>query len=119
MKGPDNSRYMKIIEKNTKLLSLNDVDSGNIVVNFSGEFLTGDNTKDVLAVYAVVKSLCAISSVDSVKVIEIRTLICQPIHITAKRVKLHCIFRIKTATSLLWKQERLKSPTNNLWHNIL
>ncbi len=67
MKGPDNSRYMKIIEKNTKLLSLNDVDSGNIVVNFSGEFLTGDNTKDVLAVYAVVKSLCAISSVDSVK----------------------------------------------------
>lgn len=69
MKGPDNSRYMKIIEKNTKLLSLNDVDSGNIVVNFSGEFLTGDNTKDVLAVYAVVKSLCAISSVDSVKVI--------------------------------------------------
>ena len=47
MKGPDNSRYMKIIEKNTKLLSLNDVDSGNIVVNFSGEFLTGDNTKDV------------------------------------------------------------------------
>ena len=69
MKGPDNSRYMKIIEKNTKLLSLNDVDSGNIVVNFSGEFLTGDNTKDVLAVYAVVKSLCAISGVDSVKVI--------------------------------------------------
>ena len=49
MKGPDNSSYMKIIEKNTKLLSLNDVDSGNIVVNFSGEFLTGDNTKDVLA----------------------------------------------------------------------
>ena len=45
MKGPDNSRYMKIIEKNTKLLSLNDVDSGNIVVNFSDEFLTGDNTK--------------------------------------------------------------------------
>ena len=31
MKGPDNSRYMKIIEKNTKLLSLNDVDSGNLV----------------------------------------------------------------------------------------
>ena len=55
------THLMKIIEKNTKLLSLNDVDSGNIVVNFSGEFLTGDNTKDVLAVYAVVKSLCAIS----------------------------------------------------------
>ena len=118
------------------MLSLNDVDSGNIVVNFSGEFLTGDNTKDVLAVYAVVKSLCAISSVDSVKVIvegkdiatadgsiigylRNQTLICQPIHITVKHVKLHCIFQIKTATSLLWKQEQLKSPTNNLWHNIL
>ena len=48
MKGPDNSRYMKIIEKNTKLLSLNDVDSGNIVVNFSGEFLTSGDHKRCL-----------------------------------------------------------------------
>lgn len=69
MRGPDNSRHRRIIEKKTKLLSLDGVETGNLAVNFSREFLTGDNQKDILAVYAVVKSLCAISTVNSVKVV--------------------------------------------------
>lgn len=69
MKGPENGKHTKIIEKNTKLLSLSGVESGKILVNFSEEFLTGDNAKDILAIYAVVKSLSAVSGVISVKVI--------------------------------------------------
>lgn len=69
MRGPDNSKYLRIIEKKTKLISVSDMDTGNVLVNFSSEFLTGDNAKDVLAVYAVVKSLCAIDNINSVKVV--------------------------------------------------
>lgn len=69
MKSPENRKYQRIIEKKTKLLSVDDIDSGQVVVNFSREFITGNNTKDILAVYAVVKSLCAIGNVNSVKVI--------------------------------------------------
>ncbi len=69
MKGPDNSKYQRIIEKKTKLISVNDIETGRAVVNFTSEFMTGDNTKDVLAVYAVVKSLCALENINSVKVV--------------------------------------------------
>lgn len=69
MKGPDNSRHRRIIERRTKLLDIYGLETGNVVVNFSREFLTGDSQKDILAVYAVVKSLCAISTVNSVKVV--------------------------------------------------
>lgn len=69
MNGPDNARHSRIIEKNTKLLSVSDIETGRAVVNFSREFITGDNTKDVLAVYAVVKSLCDIDTINSVKVV--------------------------------------------------
>jgi germination protein M len=69
MKGPDNSKYGRIIERNTKLLSVSEIENGRAVVNFSSEFITGDSTKDILAVYAVVKSLCAIDEIDSVKVV--------------------------------------------------
>lgn len=69
MKGPADGKKVKIIEKNAKLLSVEGIDTGNVTVNFSSEFLTGDSTKDVLAVYAVVKSLCTISDIESVKVV--------------------------------------------------
>lgn len=68
-KGPDNGKHLRIIERKTQLISLEGVETGNVVVSFSREFLTGDNTKDMLAVYAVVKSLCAIDSIESVKVV--------------------------------------------------
>lgn len=69
MKGPDNNKHSGIIEKKTRLLSLDGVETGKILVNFSEEFLIGDNTKDVLAIYAVVKSLSSLQDVVSVKVI--------------------------------------------------
>lgn len=67
--GPDNRKYSRIIEKKTKLLSVNDIETGHLIVNFSREFITGNNTKDLLAVYAVVKSLCVIDNIQSVKVV--------------------------------------------------
>lgn len=69
MKGPTDGKHLRIIEKKARLLSLSDVETGNVVVNFSSEFITGDSTKDILAVYAVVKSLCVTDIIDSVKVV--------------------------------------------------
>ncbi len=69
MDGPDDGKKQRIIEKKTTLVSLNGVDTGDVVVNFSREFITGNNTKDILAVYAVVKSLCATDIINSVKVV--------------------------------------------------
>ena len=69
MKGPEVAKHQRIIEKKTKLLAIGGADTGSVVVNFSSEFLTGDSRKDILAVYAVVKSLCAIDGINSVKVI--------------------------------------------------
>ncbi len=68
-KGPDNSKHLRIMEKKTHLISLSDIETGNVVVNFSREFVTGDSAKDIFAVYSVVKSLCAIGNIDSVKVV--------------------------------------------------
>ncbi|MCC8160033.1 MAG: GerMN domain-containing protein [Oscillospiraceae bacterium] len=69
MKGPSNGKHQRIIERNAELISISGVETGNAVVNFSTEFVTGDNAKDILAVYAVVKSLCAIDNIESVKVV--------------------------------------------------
>lgn len=40
----------------------------HLMVDFSGEFLTEDGTKNILSAYAVVKSLCGIDGVAAVKV---------------------------------------------------
>ena len=69
MKGPTDGKHLRIIEKKARLISVNGVETGNVIVNFSREFITGDNTKDILAVYAVVKSLCVTEIIDSVKVV--------------------------------------------------
>ncbi len=69
MKGPESARHLRIIERKADLISVTGVDTRNALVNFSSEFITGDNTKDVLAVYAVVKSLCMTHIIDSVKVV--------------------------------------------------
>lgn len=68
-KGPVDSKHLRIIEKKAQLLSLGDLETGNVVVNFSREFVTGDSTKDLHAIYSVVKSLCAIGNIESVKVV--------------------------------------------------
>lgn len=68
-KGPKDRRLAAILERKAHLISLDGLETGNLVVNFSREFLSGDNTKDLLSVYAVVKSLCALRSIESVKVV--------------------------------------------------
>ena len=69
MKGPESARHQRIIERDADLISVTGVETGNALVNFTDEFITGDNTKDVLAVYAVVKSLCVTDIISSVKVV--------------------------------------------------
>lgn len=68
IKGPSDARNKRVIGKNVELLNITPEADGNIVVNFSKEYLTNDSTRDALAAYAVVKSLCALDSVERVKV---------------------------------------------------
>lgn len=69
MRGPEEPKHQRIIENNTSLLGVDGVDTGNVTVNFTREFITGDSSKDMSAVYAVVKSLCATDYIRQVKVI--------------------------------------------------
>ncbi len=69
IKGPENSRQRRTLHRDVKLLAIDRSDPANIIVNFSREYITGDTTKDILATYSVVKSLCALDGIQSVKVI--------------------------------------------------
>lgn len=69
IKGPGNPRLQRTLEKQVELLGIDMRDASNIVVNFSQEYISGDVTKDILKTYSVVKSLCEIYFVNSVKVI--------------------------------------------------
>ncbi len=68
IKGPKAVGIKPILNSNVKFLSVDMNDNANIITNFSQEFLTGDSSKDILRVYAVVKTLCSISGIESVKV---------------------------------------------------
>jgi len=67
LKGPENSKLNRLISKDTKLLGLDNV-NGKITVDFGNEFLDKDSARNMQAVYSVVKSLCSIENVYSVKV---------------------------------------------------
>ncbi len=67
LKGPENSKLNRLINRNTKLLGLDNV-GGKIVVDFSRDFLDKDSARNMQAVYSVVKSLCSIDNVYEVKV---------------------------------------------------
>ncbi|MCC8169258.1 MAG: GerMN domain-containing protein, partial [Oscillospiraceae bacterium] len=69
LKGPDNPRLIRTIGKDVDLLGIDMSDPNNVSVNFSGGYITGDTAKDILTTYSVVKSLCEIYYVDSVKVL--------------------------------------------------
>lgn len=69
MKGPENNKYSRIMNKNTRLIGIEADENDNVVINFTSEYLTGDPTHDIQTTYAVVKSLSTIKSVNSVKVI--------------------------------------------------
>lgn len=66
--GPKNSKNRPVISRRVRTISVDEVSPGEIVADFDYKFLTRDSNRDVLSVYAVVKSLCAIEGVDKVKV---------------------------------------------------
>lgn len=68
-KGPESTRMGRVIPDNVKLLNIEGAGTGDLVVNFSREFSSGDEKNDILSVYSVVKSLCTVRGVNSVKVV--------------------------------------------------
>lgn len=66
-KGSVDKKCVSPINKDVKILHIKNND-GNLNVDFSREFLSGDSSQDILATYAVVKSLCSIGNVRRVKV---------------------------------------------------
>lgn len=69
IKGPKDARNKAVIDKKTDLIDITEDETGNVVVNFTGEYLSDDNTKNAMSAYSVVKSLCALEGVESVKVV--------------------------------------------------
>lgn len=67
IKGPSNNKLGKVMSSNVKVNSIEHI-RGDVVVDFSEEFVSGESARDILAAYAVIKSLCGIPSVDRVKV---------------------------------------------------
>lgn len=67
--GPVNTENIRIVSKKTRLLSVSDDDNGNYTLDFSEEFSSEGDTKTVMSIYSVVKSLCSLSEVQSVRVI--------------------------------------------------
>ena len=67
MAGPGDGKLKPIFEKDVKLLSVI-MNGKELTVNFSGEYLTQDTSKNFLTTYAVVKSLCQLDRVDKVLV---------------------------------------------------
>ncbi len=65
-KGPSESGNVRIMPKDT-LWSVSG-SSSHLTVDFTQNFLTTDNSRNLLATYAVVKSLCSINGVVAVKV---------------------------------------------------
>lgn len=67
IKGPVDKKCVSPINKDVKILHMKN-DDGQLNVDFSREFLSGDSSQDILATYAVVKSLCSAANVKQVKV---------------------------------------------------
>lgn len=68
IKGPKASGHRRVMKKNAVLNSITMEDGGNVSVDFSGGYLTGDSTRDALSTYAVVRTLSAVNNVYGVKV---------------------------------------------------
>ena len=67
MRGPEEKRHKRLISKDTKLLHLIN-EEGRISVDLSSEFLNSNSARNMQAVYSIVKSLCSIDGVTSVRV---------------------------------------------------
>ena len=69
IKGPSDSEKKPTIGKSTSYLGMETDHDGKTTVNFSADFITGDTNKDAFAVYSVVKTLCCLSNISSVRVL--------------------------------------------------
>lgn len=67
LKGPESGKKQAIAGKGTKVLGKY-FDETKLTVDFSEEFLSGDNTKNMLSVYAVQRTLCQLDKISGVMV---------------------------------------------------
>lgn len=67
LKGPSGGKLHAVAGKGTKILGIEQYES-NLTVDFSKEFLRENTATNMLSVYAIVKTLCQIDKVMSVKV---------------------------------------------------
>lgn len=65
--SPKNSKNKPVLDEDVKILSITE-NNREITVDLSEEFITQDNSKTLLRTYAIVKSLCQLSDVNSVLV---------------------------------------------------
>lgn len=68
-RGPSSSKYGEVMPRDTEIKRVVLTDTGRLAVEFSGEFLLDDVSKNVINTYAVVKTLCSTPRVSSVKVL--------------------------------------------------
>lgn len=68
-KGPSSSKLKPIMPKDTEITGIELSGGGFLTVNFSDNFLSDDPSRNILNVYAVVKTLCSTAHVSSVKVL--------------------------------------------------
>ena len=67
--GPKSSKLGPIMPRSTEINGIELLGGGFLTVHFSDDFLTKDPSRNVLNVYAVVKSLCSTAHVSSVRVL--------------------------------------------------
>lgn len=68
-KGPNSAMLGRIMPRNTEIYGVNFSGGGSLTVRFSENFVSDDKSRNVLSVYAVVKSLCSTARVSTVKVL--------------------------------------------------
>lgn len=67
--GPKSAKLGRVMPNDTQITGIEFLGGGFLTVHFSDEFLSGDASRDVLDVYAVVKTLCSTAHVSSVRVL--------------------------------------------------
>lgn len=67
--GPNSAKLGEIMPKDTQITGIELLGGGFLTVHFSDEFLSEDSSRNILNVYAVVKTLCSTAHVSSVKVL--------------------------------------------------
>ena len=66
-RGPVDKKNLPIMSRSVDVQRIN-VENGAMAVDFSQEYLTDDQNQNMLATYAVAKSLCQIDGINTVKV---------------------------------------------------